>query len=277
MPAPVNKFNALSWAELAAFALGTAAAFAAVFPANTLTALVSSETNAQVTMKYLDSIIRINPDNKYKFLLADTAMAASRFSKAMITVNMIKPENSAVMFRKDLYTLAIMHERGISNETQRAELRALQESMKLRLYAEKDAALLATVYAQAMHIRAYFAAALAADILANKPGKDAFYWLSRAALATEKNGEPRKAAALYLRLAALSRDKWDRRMNFKKAFDLLSAAGEYREMKRALMSHATEFAGDRHTAATLLRFSRMTGDAALARDVALVILRSGGI
>jgi len=46
------------------------------------------------------------------------------------------------------------------------------------------------------------------------------------------------------------------------------------ELRRQLLASARPFAGDRHTAATLLSFARQTGNARFARDIALVILRS---
>ncbi len=277
MSANVNKFRVFTPFEIAAFILAAAAVFAAVFPEHTLTELVNREKNKAVTIKYLKSIIRVEQDNKYKFLLADTYMSAGLYSDALVTVNTIRPENQETLFRKSLYTLSLVEKRGLRTSAIESQIGALKSSISGTLASTKDTGLLELAYAQGLQARAYFAAELAADRLSGISGKNSAYWLEKAADACEKNNDPKKAAELYLSLARVDRELWSRRLHFKRAFDDLAAAGEYGEIKRQLLLNAAAFAGDKHTAATMLRYARMTGDAGLARRVALAILRGGAI
>jgi hypothetical protein len=277
LPASVNKFRVFTLHEIAAFTAAAAAAFILMFPEHTLTELVNREKNTAVTIKYLNSIVRINQDNKYKFLLADTYLAAGLYAKALVAVNTIHPENLEVLFRKDLYTLAILERYEKKNAGIDRQLAGLKAVISARLNATREPELLALAYRQSLQAKAYFAAALAAGKLSGTSGKNRPYWLEKAATAQEKDNNLKAAAGLYLQLALVTPDQWTRRLSFKKSFDELAAAGAYAEMKTALSRYAPAFAGDRHTAATMLRYSRMTGDAALSRRVALAILNGGAI
>jgi len=170
-PASVNKFRVFTPLEIMAFILSAAVAFIAMFPDNTLTEHVQMEKNTAVTIKYLNSIVRVNPDNKYKFLLADTCMTAGLYSRALIAVNTIHPENSAVFFRKDLYSLSILEKHEDKNAAIVRQVSALKTSITATLTTAKDPELLALAYTQSLQAKAYFAAALAAGRLSTTAGR----------------------------------------------------------------------------------------------------------
>ncbi|MGD9642143.1 MAG: hypothetical protein AB7V08_05315 [Elusimicrobiales bacterium] len=269
-----NKYHVFRLHEfLATLALAAAACWA-VYPENRLTELILAEGNSPVSVKYLESIVRLDPGNGgHRILLSDRYLWAGRPEQAMAQLLTVTDTSAEVRFSRDARVLALYtrHPEKFKNPSDKAKLDARILSL-VRLETSRQR--LGAMYAETAAAGLWPAAQAAAERILPFETWNLYFWLARAAAAAEKAGAPETSAAYYLRAAAAAPDINKRRDNFRRAFLVLAANGRFQELRRQLSASARPFARDRHTAATLLSFSRQTGDARFARDIALVILRS---
>ncbi len=268
-----NKYHVFRLHEFAATLTLAAAACWAVYPENRLTDLVISEKNSPVSVKYLESIVRINPgDSRYRLLLADRYIGTGQHERAMAQLLAATVQDTETLFSRDVRTLALYREapqymksgKEASIISARTLSAILSENSRQRLGAQ---------YAETAALGIWPAALAAAERILPFETWNRYYWLIKAAEASEHCAMPQKAASYYISAAKTAPDQERRRQVFRKALLTLSAAGLQRDIKKTLYACAKDFASDKVTAATMLSFSRQTGDPYFARDIALQILR----
>ncbi len=269
-----NKYHVFRLHEFLVTIGLAAAACWAVYPENRLTELVLAENNSPVAVKYLESIVRLNPGNgKYRILLSDRYLRSGRPERAMAQLLALQDSDPVTRFSRDIRVLAL-YKQAPEHFNDPAEIAKLADRTFALIRLETSRQRLGAIYAEAASIGLWPAALAAAEKILPLETWNAFFWLNKTASAAEQAGEPAKAAGYYIKAAACAPDMDKRRGLFRKAFLVLASAGRQKELKAELAASARAFAGDRHTAATLLTFARQTGDAYFARDIALVILRS---
>ncbi|HAT71375.1 MAG TPA: hypothetical protein DCS63_00985 [Elusimicrobia bacterium] len=269
-----NKYHVFRLHEfLAVIGLATAACWA-VYPENRLTELVLAEKNSPVSIKYLESIVRLNPGNgAYRILLADRYLWSGRPEPAMAQLLAVRETDPVTRFSCDVRVLALYRQapKRFGNTAENGKLTA--RTMAL-INLETSRSRLGAIYTETSAVGLWPAAFAAAEKILPFETWNTYFWLLRAAAAAEQAGNLPAASGYYIKAAACAPDTEKRRLIFRKAFTVLSAAGLHKDIRRQLSASAPAFSGDKHTAATLLSFARQTGDAYFARDIALVILRT---
>lgn len=269
-----NKYHVFRLHEfLATLGLAVAACWA-VYPENRLTELVLAEKNSPVAVKYLESIVRLNPgDGNYRILLTDRYLWAGRPERAMVQLLAVRGNDPITRFSRDVRVLAL-YKLAPRRFGDPAENKKLTDRTMAIIKLETSRQRLGAIYAETASVGLWPAALAAAEKILPFETWNSYFWLMKTAGAAEQAGEPATAADYYIKAATCAPGVEKKRMVFRKAFIVLAAAGTQKDIRRLLTANAPAFAADRHTAATLLSFARQTGDAYFARDIALVILRS---
>lgn len=269
-----NKYHVFRFHEFLATLVLAAAACWAVYPENRLKEQVLSEKNSPVAVKYLESIVRLYPENgTYRMLLADRYIGGRRYERAMAQLLDIRDENPDIVFSGDVRRLALYREAPQYFRDKTEHEKTLARTLAV-IRLETSRTRLGTMYAETSSLGIWPGALAAAQKILPFETWNRYFWLMKAAAAAEYSQEPALAAGYYLQAALAAPDLERRRQVFRKAFLVLSSAGLQTELKHQLALNSRAFSGDRHTAATLLSFARQTGDAYFARDIALGILRS---